>query len=116
MALEVLAAPDASSKLPRPDPQSVQVAMSLVVFFIVFAVLAGFGLGVAVSFAAFQIWRRARQRKIREPVCARCGYVVRGIAELRCPECGSDLREVGIIAPGPRKRRRSSQNPASPFP
>ena len=28
--------------------------------------------------------------------CGNCGYAVRGIAELKCPECGADLTEVGI--------------------
>ncbi len=28
--------------------------------------------------------------------CGQCGYRVRGIATLQCPECGADLREVGI--------------------
>jgi hypothetical protein len=37
-----------------------------------------------------------------EPVCGRCGYCVRGISQLTCPECGSDLREVGILAPNMR--------------
>jgi hypothetical protein len=32
----------------------------------------------------------------REPRCGQCGYIVRGIATFVCPECGSDLREVGI--------------------
>ncbi|MDB5332169.1 MAG: hypothetical protein JWP03_3320 [Phycisphaerales bacterium] len=32
----------------------------------------------------------------REPRCGQCGYIVRGIATFICPECGSDLREVGI--------------------
>jgi hypothetical protein len=31
-----------------------------------------------------------------DPRCGQCGYIVRGIASLTCPECGSDLREVGI--------------------
>lgn len=90
--------------------------MSLVLLFILLAVLFGLVLGVAITVTVYHTRRRARQRKIREPVCARCGYLVRGIAQLRCPECGSDLREVGIIAPGPRKRRRKPRNPASPFP
>jgi hypothetical protein len=38
-----------------------------------------------------------------EPTCGRCGYIVRGINGLICPECGGDLREVGIVAPGLRK-------------
>jgi hypothetical protein len=37
-----------------------------------------------------------------DPVCGQCGYCVRGITSLTCPECGSDLREVGIIAPNMR--------------
>jgi len=36
----------------------------------------------------------------REPRCARCGYIVRGLQGMTCPECGGDLREVGILAPG----------------
>src|SRR5205823_12220816 len=37
---------------------------------------------------------------ITEPVCGQCGYCVRGLAGMICPECGSDLREVGILTPG----------------
>jgi hypothetical protein len=37
-----------------------------------------------------------------DPVCGHCGYCVRGISALTCPECGSDLREVGILAPNMR--------------
>jgi hypothetical protein len=39
-------------------------------------------------------------RKSTDPICGKCGYCVRGIPSLICPECGSDLREVGIIPPG----------------
>lgn len=28
--------------------------------------------------------------------CGKCGYAVRGASGLACPECGADLREVGI--------------------
>ncbi|HLL89677.1 MAG TPA: zinc ribbon domain-containing protein [Tepidisphaeraceae bacterium] len=34
------------------------------------------------------------------PTCGRCGYAVRGLPELTCPECGSDLRRVGIRTAG----------------
>lgn len=34
-----------------------------------------------------------------ETVCGQCGYNVRGLSTFTCPECGSDLREVGIISP-----------------
>jgi hypothetical protein len=40
------------------------------------------------------------------PICGKCGYCVRGISELTCPECGSDLREVGIF-PANQKRLAS---------
>ncbi len=36
------------------------------------------------------------------PTCATCGYGVRGLAGLECPECGADLREVGITTPKQR--------------
>ena len=31
------------------------------------------------------------------PKCGQCGYIVRGVAGVHCPECGADLREVGIV-------------------
>ncbi len=36
------------------------------------------------------------------PTCAKCGYAVRGLPGLDCPECGADLREVGIVTPKQR--------------
>lgn len=44
--------------------------------------------------------RAATASSSTEPACGNCGYCVRGISELICPECGSDLREVGIRTPG----------------
>jgi len=35
--------------------------------------------------------------------CGPCDYAVRGIGSLTCPECGADLREVGIVTPKPRR-------------
>jgi hypothetical protein len=32
-----------------------------------------------------------------EPSCGKCGYCVVGLQSFTCPECGSDLREVGIV-------------------
>ena len=29
--------------------------------------------------------------------CGRCSYVMRGLSNFTCPECGADLREVGMI-------------------
>jgi len=42
------------------------------------------------------------------PVCGQCGYVVRGISSLTCPECGSDLLEVGVLAPTHRLKRATA--------
>ena len=28
--------------------------------------------------------------------CGQCGYSVKGLTQMNCPECGADLREVGI--------------------
>jgi hypothetical protein len=39
-----------------------------------------------------------------EPTCGKCAYIVLGIEGWICPECGSDLREVGIIPPGGARR------------
>lgn len=37
--------------------------------------------------------------------CGSCGYGVRGLSQLTCPECGADLREAGINRTGsPGKR------------
>jgi hypothetical protein len=38
--------------------------------------------------------------KVTEPSCRACGYAVRGLPSFTCPECGSDLRDVGIDTPG----------------
>jgi len=32
-----------------------------------------------------------------EPLCGNCGYNVRGLTTFICPECGQDLRDVGIV-------------------
>jgi len=36
-----------------------------------------------------------------EPRCGACGYSVRGLTALCCPECGADLRGVGIVRRDP---------------
>lgn len=33
------------------------------------------------------------------PSCGACAYDLSGLLTLRCPECGSDLRVVGIVTP-----------------
>jgi hypothetical protein len=35
-----------------------------------------------------------------DPLCGNCRYCVRGLEGTICPECGGDLREVGVLTPG----------------
>lgn len=49
---------------------------------------------------ATQSSARRASPKVTEPSCRACGYAVRGLPSFTCPECGSDLREVGIDTPG----------------
>lgn len=42
-------------------------------------------------------------RPVTVPECAKCGYCVKGLPTQICPECGSDLRQVGILEPGMRR-------------
>jgi hypothetical protein len=46
-------------------------------------------------------WRR-RGVRVTEPSCGKCRYIVHGLEGFICPECGSDLREVGILRPDTR--------------
>ncbi len=39
--------------------------------------------------------------------CGRCGYPATGLERMQCPECGSDFREVGMLAPRHRPRIRT---------
>lgn len=61
---------------------------------------------IGAGLIAFVLARRAARRvdSSHGPSCARCGYAVRGLPSFTCPECGSDLREVGIHAPGVNPR------------
>ncbi len=42
------------------------------------------------------LWLRVRRGKPREPGCGACGYQVQSLSTFSCPECGADLRVVGI--------------------
>lgn len=43
--------------------------------------------------------QRGRAGAAVEGNCVKCGYLVAGLSTFVCPECGSDLRVVGIVAP-----------------
>ena len=56
---------------------------------------------VVLTVVGMLVFIKRRLRRDRDlPICGQCGYAVRGVQTLICPECGSDLREVGIIAAG----------------
>ncbi len=55
--------------------------------------------GLIVMFVVILVLRK-RGGHVGEPACGNCGYAVRGLPTFTCPECGEDLREVGIVTPG----------------
>jgi hypothetical protein len=62
---------------------------------------------VAALVAAVAFWagRRGRRRGALDgPVCGACRYSVVGLEVLTCPECGGDLRAVGIRTPNEPRR------------
>lgn len=68
-----------------------------------FLILLGFALLLAgVLLAGVQVVRALAARAARHhgPVCGQCGYSTHGLTTLICPECGSDLRVVGISVNG----------------
>lgn len=58
--------------------------------------------GLLLVVVVFLIIRSRRRRHLDEgqATCGRCGYIVTGLPTFSCPECGSDLREVGIVRKG----------------
>lgn len=54
----------------------------------------------ALALICLWIWRRTWAKGKDGPTCGRCGYDVRGLPSSICPECGSDLKVVGIVGPG----------------
>jgi hypothetical protein len=56
--------------------------------------------GAAVLVVLWVAARRRRTAAVGEPVCGACGYSTTGLTSFTCPECGGDLRSVGILTPG----------------
>ncbi|HEY2588079.1 MAG TPA: hypothetical protein VGI81_20215 [Tepidisphaeraceae bacterium] len=73
------------------------ILVLLVCLLIVLAVLAG----IWINVAADRPWRpKVVDEPVRGgPVCGGCGYSVVGLSRMTCPECGGDLRTVGILTP-----------------
>ena len=61
----------------------------LIVIFILLLVLGSLLTGIV-------LWTTSGSGKSSEMSCGACGYAVRGLTQLNCPECGVDLREAGI--------------------
>lgn len=61
----------------------------------------------ALVWIAMRVHRLWRQRSLDrgQPHCARCGYLLMGIAAPDCPECGTALSPKGILRPRPVRRR-----------
>ncbi len=57
---------------------------------------------ILVAFACLFRWLRTVGRHAAEPCCCSCGYCVRGLSALLCPECGADLSTVGYYPEGMR--------------
>lgn len=69
--------------------------MALAIPTILIALLMLVGLIVGIT-----LWiTGGRSRGSGEMACGGCGYAVRGLQALQCPECGADLRAVGINRP-----------------
>ena len=54
--------------------------------------------GLLVALAVLLL-RHAARKTLSEPGCGACDYPVRGLPSFTCPECGNDLRDVGINTP-----------------
>ena len=64
-----------------------------------------FSIVIVIPFLVFAaaLWlglRRNQANRVTDPSCGQCRYIVRGLEGNICPECGSDLRVVGILQPG----------------
>lgn len=61
-----------------------------------------------VAWLSYAIWVAVTlpRRAVKQPACERCRYPVEGLGSLNCPECGADLRRIGIITRAMEVRRR----------
>lgn len=60
----------------------------------------------SLLFLAFLTWLASviwvaltRPRPINDAACCRCGYSLGKLRKKICPECGADLRNVGVVMP-----------------
>lgn len=62
-------------------------------------IILAVGFAIALGLVAIVLLMIARRYSASEPSCGQCGYAVEGLETLKCPECGADLRKVGIVTP-----------------
>lgn len=70
------------------------------------AILIAFGLVNVLIIAAFVLGKYFPLHRINQPACRWCGYPVTGLESFICPECGKDLRRLGISTPNARAFRK----------
>lgn len=65
---------------------------------------------VLLAWAGHTLWRALTLPKGagKRPACEQCKYTVGEVSSFLCPECGSDLRRVGITTPRMEASRRGS--------
>lgn len=51
--------------------------------------------------ASLRWWIAQHREREKPPRCAKCGYLLFGLTEPRCPECGEPFDESICSAPGP---------------
>ena len=63
------------------------------------AIIVAFApLAVIAALLSVALWSHARGQRTDgdAATCGSCGYLMRSISSFECPECGADLREVGM--------------------
>jgi hypothetical protein len=78
--------------------QQGQESMSIWLAFKLIAISAA----TLVAFAGLFRLLRTVGPRATEPCCSSCGYCVRGLSAMVCPECGADLSTVGYYPQGMR--------------
>jgi hypothetical protein len=71
------------SRLPLTTLFSTSVQLALMTAF--------FGVPAAMSVGIYGLLSRRRERYESQTRCRRCQYILRGISEPRCPECGERI-------------------------
>jgi len=85
----------------------------LVPFFLVLLVVLFLIVVIALKYMGLIGPQRPGKESGQEPRCGQCGFSVTGLTTLTCPECGADLRAVGIIPPA-NSRTVKNATPSSP--